>query len=74
MKYRLEQKPDSYLDLIVEEGPVWVAFLAMHGFGYQIEKVETGQTWWEGNGEELIGVEDSAEKAEELASEYWNRK
>lgn len=62
MKYKRTLNGDL-CEYLVTEGTAYFGFIVSGGCGFRVDEVKTGDSWWEGVGEELVVVAESEEKA-----------
>ena len=75
MKYDISRDSHGADTIVVKEGPVFIGFIELGGSGFRIDEVRTGDTWYEGVGQEIVVIENSYEAAEKyIEMKYLNRK
>lgn len=63
MKYEMNRTEDNYMEYHILEGTAYIGFIVLGGSGLRVDKVEEGEHWREGVGEEVCVIAESEEEA-----------
>lgn len=65
VKYHVTTTVNDRTEYVIDQGTAYIVYVVMGGSGLNIEKVNEGDSWIEGVGEEFCYIASSEEEADD---------